>query len=87
MLSASLVAAALWSASAVLAALLPRRPRARAVALLIGSGVPLLGMLTMEHGPWAGLAALASGVLILRWPICRSRRWRLARLRRLREIE
>jgi hypothetical protein len=40
--------------------------------------VPLLGLVTWQYGPVAGLIALGAGASILRWPI----RLGLARLRR-----
>lgn len=69
-MTSSLIAAALWLLAANLAAMLPpgRGVRAGAV-LLVLAGVPLLGWLTFQNGPWIGLAALAGGAATLRWPI------------------
>ncbi len=74
-MTASLALAAIWALGAVAAALLPRIARRRAVDTLIGAGVPILGYVTFQNGPWTGLLVLAAGVLLLRLPVCRARRW------------
>jgi hypothetical protein len=47
-----------------------RQPDRRAAA-----GIPILGWLTYVDGPVWGLAALAAGVSILRWPVIYLWRW------------
>ncbi len=65
----SLVAACLWILAANLAAMLPRRLGQQvALGLMVATGVPLLGWVTYQNGPWIGLAALAIGAATLRWP-------------------
>jgi hypothetical protein len=74
----SLALACLWVVTACVIAMLPSRrnhwPQAWA---LIAVGIPLLGYVTYENGPWWGLAALFAGASILRWPL----RHLVARLR------
>ncbi|MBT9382583.1 DUF2484 family protein [Pseudooceanicola sp. CBS1P-1] len=41
---------------------------------LIAVGIPCLGYITLQHGPWLGLAMLLLGALVLRWPLGRARR-------------
>jgi membrane protease YdiL (CAAX protease family) len=66
----SLIAAALWALVANIAAVLPgERGRDSAVVILVLTGVPLLGWLTFQNGPWIGLAGLAAGAATLRWPL------------------
>jgi hypothetical protein len=43
--------------------------------VLIAVGVPLLGWLTLAHGPVAGMLALAMGASVLRWPVIYLWRW------------
>lgn len=77
-MSGSLAAAGLWVIVATALALLRSRDRPwRAASGLIAVGIPILGWVTYENGPWAGLLALAAGASILRWPLVRL--WRRAR--------
>jgi hypothetical protein len=46
-----------------------------AAYVLIALGVPLLGYVTYENGPWIGLIAFAAGASILRWPLLYLGRW------------
>lgn len=76
----SLVLACLWAVAANLLAMLPSRDRHwRRAYLLIALGVPVLGLVTWENGPWIGLLVLAAGMSVLRWPVIYLGRW----LRRL----
>ena len=78
-MSGSLLAACLWAVTATLIAMLPTRGRHRRAAYwLIGAGIPILGWMTYQNGPWVGLIVLAAGASILRWPLVHL--WR--RLRR-----
>lgn len=65
----SLLFACLWALFATIVALAPRRIHWPAAWVLIGLGVPLLGWVTLENGPWVGLLVLAGGVSVLRWPV------------------
>lgn len=51
------------------------RGRLWAVAVLLVTGIPVLGMLTHSGGPVVGLLALAAGAVILsltQWPLRRT---------------
>ena len=72
----SLILAALWAVTANLIALVPSKrahwPQAYA---LIAVGIPILGYVTYENGPWWGLGVLLAGASILRWPVRYLVRW------------
>ncbi len=84
-MSPSLVLAFLWIVLANVIAMFPsRRNHWPAAYGLIAIGVPLLGWVTYQNGPFVGLLALVAGASILRWPlIYLSRRMRRARDRRM----
>ncbi|MEM1351450.1 MAG: DUF2484 family protein, partial [Pseudomonadota bacterium] len=42
---------------------------------LIAIGIPILGFVTWQHGPWVGMLVLAGGMSVLRWPVVYSWRW------------
>ena len=69
-MSASLVWAAVWVVVASALAIFPsRRAHWPAAVALIACGVPLLGWITTQNGPVAGLLCLLAGISILRWPV------------------
>ena len=71
-----LVLALVWLVLANLLAILPSNDNHwRRAYVLIAIGIPLLGWLTWENGPWIGLIALAAGASILRWPVRYFGRW------------
>ena len=71
-----LAAACLWLISANLIAMLPSRDHHwRAAYILIALGIPLLGWVTREAGALWGLAFLAAGASLLRWPLVSIWRW------------
>jgi hypothetical protein len=75
-MSPSLILACLWVIGASLAAALPsKRNHWPAAYLLIATGIPLLGYITLQHGPWIGVFCLLAGASILRWPIIYLIRW------------
>ncbi|RLJ59053.1 uncharacterized protein DUF2484 [Litoreibacter meonggei] len=75
-MSLSLVAAFVWVIAANLLAMLPSNDNLwRRAYILIAIGVPLLGWVTFENGPWIGLICLAAGVSVLRWPVRYLGRW------------
>ncbi|SLN35246.1 hypothetical protein AQS8620_01211 [Aquimixticola soesokkakensis] len=69
--------------SANLIAMLPSRHHHWPAAyVLIAFGVPLVGYVTYENGPWVGLIVLAAGASVLRWPMRYAGRWVLKTVRR-----
>ncbi|TNJ42660.1 DUF2484 family protein [Phaeobacter sp. B1627] len=72
----SLILACLWVVVANVLAMLPSRDNHWTQAYaLIGVGIPLLGYVTYQNGPWWGLALLVAGMSILRWPLVHLFRW------------
>jgi len=66
----------LWLIAANLIAMLPSRDHHwRAAYGLIAIGIPLLGWLTWAAGPPWGMAFLAAGCSVLRWPVIHLWRW------------
>ncbi|MBU2866926.1 DUF2484 family protein [Pacificibacter marinus] len=77
----SLILACLWAIVANVIAMLPSRTSHwRAAYALIAVGVPILGFVTYENGPWVGLVVLAAGASVLRWPLRYLARWIKAKL-------
>ncbi|HBS49960.1 MAG TPA: hypothetical protein DEA05_07685 [Rhodobacteraceae bacterium] len=69
-MSLSLILAALWAVVANLLAMLPSRDNHwRSAYALIALGIPLLGFVTYENGPWVGLGVMVAGMSVLRWPV------------------
>ena len=80
-MSLSLILASAWAVLANLLAMPPSRDNYWARAyFLMALGVPILGYVTLENGPWWGLAVLAAGMSTLRWPVIYLGRWMRARL-------
>ncbi|MCR9149036.1 MAG: DUF2484 family protein [Rhodobacteraceae bacterium] len=72
----ALILACLWAIAANVVALFPsRRQHWPAAYVLIAVGVPILGYVTYENGPWVGLLVLAAGASMLRWPVVYALRW------------
>jgi hypothetical protein len=72
----SLTLACVWAIVANVLALLPSRDNHWTRAyVLIALGIPLLGFVTYENGPWLGLAVLIAGMSVLRWPVVFLWRW------------
>lgn len=72
----SLILAALWAISANILAIIPSRDNHwRRAYILIAIGIPVLGYVTYENGPWWGLAVLLAGMSVLRWPVIYLSRW------------
>jgi hypothetical protein len=66
----SLILGCVWIVGANVLGMLPsRRNHWPQAYFLIAVGIPLLGYITYENGPWWGLAALFAGASILRWPL------------------
>ncbi|WP_291733050.1 DUF2484 family protein [Leisingera sp. F5] len=72
----SLTLAAIWALTANVLAMIPSRDNHwRRAYVLIALGIPLLGYVTYENGPWWGLAVLLAGMSVLRWPVIYLGRW------------
>lgn len=72
----SLVLACLWAVIANLLAMIPSKDNHwRRAYVLIAIGIPLLGYVTWQNGPWVGLFVLAAGMSLLRWPVVYLGRW------------
>ncbi|MEL7012252.1 MAG: DUF2484 family protein [Pseudomonadota bacterium] len=72
----SLVLACLWAVLANILAMLPSRDNHwRRAYFLIAIGIPILGFVTYELGPWVGLLVLLAGMSVLRWPVVYLTRW------------
>lgn len=71
----SLTLACLWAITACLIGLGPQRYHWPAAWALIATGIPLLGFVTWQMGPWWGLGLLLAGASILRWPLIYLGRW------------
>lgn len=79
----SLLLVCLWAVVANIAAMIPSRDNHWRVAYgLIAIGIPLVGFVTYQNGPWWGMAVLLAGMSILRWPVIRLGRWAVRRWRR-----
>ncbi|MEL7281702.1 MAG: DUF2484 family protein [Pseudomonadota bacterium] len=75
-MNTSLMLACLWALTANVLAMLPSRDNHwRRAYVLIAVGIPILGYVTYQNGPWWGLAVLLAGMSLLRWPAIYLSRW------------
>ncbi len=75
-MTTSLILVCLWAVAANVLAMLPSRDNhVRRAWALIALGVPVLGLVAWQHGPWPGLLVLAAGMSVLRWPVVHLARW------------
>lgn len=75
-MSLSLILACLWGVAANVLAMTPSRDHHwRNAYMLIAIGIPILGYVTWQNGPWVGLLVLAAAMSILRWPVIYLGRW------------
>lgn len=82
-MSLSLILACLWAVVANVLAMLPSRDNHWTNAYgLIAVGIPIIGFVTWQHGPWIGLFIMVAGMSVLRWPVIYLSRWLRARVRR-----
>ena len=80
-MSWSLILACLWALAANVLAMIPSGDNHwRRAYFLIAVGVPILGYVTYENGPWIGLLVLAAGMSMLRWPVIYLGRWMRGKL-------
>lgn len=76
MISLSLILACLWAVIANVLAMMPSKDHHwRNAYGLIVVGIPIVGYVVMQHGPWIGLLVLAAGCSVLRWPLIYLGRW------------
>lgn len=72
----SLILACLWAIAANVLAMIPSKDNLWFRAyVLIGVGIPLLGYVVYQNGPWVGLLVLVAGMSLLRWPVIYLGRW------------
>ena len=72
----SLTLACLWALVANILAMTPSKDNHwRNAYLLIVLGIPIVGYVVTQHGPWVGLLVLAGGCSVLRWPVIYLARW------------
>lgn len=75
-MTVSLILAALWALIANILAMTPSKDHHWSNAyVLIGVGIPILGFVVWQHGPWIGMLVLAAGMSVLRWPVIYFGRW------------
>lgn len=67
-----LILACAWALCACLMGMAPSRFHWPAAWTLIATGIPLLGWVTLEAGPFWGLIFLIAGASVLRWPLIRA---------------
>jgi hypothetical protein len=68
----SLILACIWALLACLVAMGPQRLHWPAAWALIATGIPLLGWVTWQSGPFWGIVVLIAGASVLRWPLMRA---------------
>ena len=65
-----------WLVLANVTAMFPsRRNHWPAAYVLIAVGIPILGWVTVQNGPFVALLMLAAGASVLRWPVIYLGRW------------
>lgn len=75
-MTVSLTLACVWAVVANLLAMTPSKDNHwKRAYVLIAAGIPLLGYVTYENGPWIGLLVLLAGMSVLRWPVVYLSRW------------
>ncbi|RLK08537.1 DUF2484 family protein [Ruegeria conchae] len=86
-MSWSLALAGLWGVVANILAMLPSKDNHwKRAYFLIAVGIPILGYVTYESGPWIGLVVLAAGMSILRWPVIYLTRWTKSKLQGMKAV-
>ena len=75
-MNVSIVLACVWALIANVLAMTPSKDfHWRNAYILIGIGIPLLGFVTWQNGPWIGLIVLVAAMSVLRWPVIYFGRW------------
>ncbi len=82
-MTTSLILACLWAVIANVLAMMPSKDNHWSNAyVLIAIGIPIVGFVTWQHGPGAGLFVMVAGMSILRWPVIYLTRWIKDKVRR-----
>jgi len=82
-MTSSLILACLWAVIANVLAMMPSKDNHWSNAyVLIAIGIPIVGFVTWQHGPGAGLFVMVAGMSILRWPVIYLTRWIKDKVRR-----
>ncbi|MBB3993644.1 CHASE2 domain-containing sensor protein [Sulfitobacter undariae] len=72
----SLTLVCLWALVANVLAMTPSKDfHWRNAYVLIAVGIPILGYVVFQHGPWVGLLVLVGACSVLRWPVIYLGRW------------
>lgn len=75
-MSLSLILACVWALIANVLAMTPSKDyHWRNAYILVGIGIPLLGFVTWQNGPWMGLLVLVAAMSVLRWPVIYLGHW------------
>lgn len=75
-MSLSLILACVWALVANVLAMTPSKDyHWRNAYVLIGIGIPILGFVTWQNGPWIGLLVMVAAISVLRWPVIYLGRW------------
>jgi hypothetical protein len=78
----SIILVSLWAVAANVLAMTPSKDyHWRNAYILIGIGIPMLGFVTWQNGPWVGLIVLVAAMSILRWPVIYLARWVMAKFK------
>ena len=82
-MSSGLILACLWAVASNVIAMTPSKDyHWRNAYILIAVGIPIVGLVTWQNGPWIGLLVLAAGMSVLRWPVIYLTRWLRRRVQR-----
>ncbi|MBM1557370.1 DUF2484 family protein [Sulfitobacter mediterraneus] len=75
-MSLSLTLACLWAVVANVLAMTPSKDQHwRNAYILIALGLPIVGYVAVQHGPWVALLVLVGACSVLRWPVIYLGRW------------
>ena len=75
-MSPSLTLACVWLVTANVIAMFPsKHAHWPAAYALIALGLPILGWVGWQNGPWVALAVLVAAASVLRWPVRYLLRW------------
>ncbi len=82
-MSSGIILACIWAVVSNVLAMTPSKDyHWRNAYILIAVGIPIVGLVTWQHGPWVGMLVLAGGMSVLRWPVIYLMRWMRGQVRR-----